>query len=115
YAPAPNRDCLLSLARALSPDTDLALASGHVHDPAEVLAAGAPYLKRREGIGLEMRLFGPIRDRRTSRLRVRRATARLFPLGIDEVGVVTFSPDNLHFEVIRPAGAGQPPRRIRIG
>src|SRR5207247_16867 len=44
YAPSPSRDCLLGLARSLASEADLALASGHIHDPVEVLGAGAPYL-----------------------------------------------------------------------
>lgn len=113
YAPGAHRDCLLALARALAPESDLALISGHIHDPVEVLGAGAPLLRRRAEPGLEYRLYG-LGGRPGPHPAGGRLAARLFPVAVDEIGIVTISADGVTFDVIRPAGAGGP-RRLRAG
>ena len=58
YEPNPSRAMLLHLLRSLPPRVNVSFVSGHVHDPQEVLQAGAPYLRGAPDEGMAYRLWG---------------------------------------------------------
>lgn len=58
FEPNPTWRQLLRLFRSLPTSVDLVFVHGHVHDPCQVIQAGAPYLRGTSELGLEYRLYG---------------------------------------------------------
>ena len=63
YEPNAARSGILRLLRTLPPTVPAGIIHGHIHDSNEVIAAGAPYLRRIDGKGLGLRLYGLGRHR----------------------------------------------------
>lgn len=58
YEPHGARAGMLRFLRRLPSSVPTGIVHGHIHDPNEVIATGAPYLRSYEGKGLRLRLYG---------------------------------------------------------
>ncbi|MCL4534525.1 MAG: metallophosphoesterase [Bacteroidetes bacterium] len=58
YEPSAARLGILRFFRRLPASVPAGIVHGHIHDPNEVIAAGAPYLRAADGKGLSLRLYG---------------------------------------------------------
>ncbi len=98
YEPSSTRKYVLGMLRALQ-HAQVCFVHGHVHDPQEVLAAGAPHLRSRNGNGLEYRLYGL--GNGSPRPSDNTSSRRTFPtycVGARQVAVLTSSSEGFRFE-----------------
>ncbi|MCL5961577.1 MAG: hypothetical protein M1358_20065 [Chloroflexi bacterium] len=101
YEPNPTWVHLMSLFRLLPAYVDLVFVHGHVHDPCNVIMAGAPYLKGTPELGLAYRLYGfgsPSSadncDRRGRR------TVRIFCVPADEAMIIVLDGQGVRMETL---------------
>ena len=100
FEPSPTWQYLLRLFRALPLSTDLAFVHGHVHDPCQVIQAGAPYLKGTPEAGLEYRLYG-IATACNGGIKRGRRTLRIFCVPANEAMVLMLEPHRVRIESVK--------------
>jgi hypothetical protein len=89
---------VMYLLRQLA-NAETCFVHGHVHDPEEVIATGAPYLRSRNGNGLEYRLYGlGGKCPHPATTASRRRTVRTFCVPAHRAAVLTFLDDGFQFE-----------------
>jgi hypothetical protein len=94
YDPNPTWRCLMALLRRLPARVAVSYIFGHVHDPAAVMAAGAPVLRDPGGPGLRYRLYGlGWRGERGALGRGTRRGMAMLPVAVDEVALLEVARD----------------------
>ena len=107
YEPNPCWRKLLHLFRSLKPSQDAAMVYGHVHDPHQVIQAGAPYLKGSSSQGLRYRLHGlGSKEATQAPGRNGRRTVRLFTIPADAVCVLHLTPRRMRLETVYAGSRG---------
>ncbi|MBI4318935.1 MAG: hypothetical protein HY675_10620 [Chloroflexi bacterium] len=99
FEPNPSWKLLLHFLRTLPPTVGLAFVHGHVHDPQDVIQAGAPYMKGTLSEGLMYRLYG-LGTPASCHGAIGRRTLRIFTVPANQVAVLGVGPDGVKFEVL---------------